>query len=223
MEFVPIADCGMNKADWPSYTFEMLKPFFKGYDYHLIEIDHQFRRASKAAWQNVILNFNYYPDCFLVEVSFGARLDMVEELIAPYTYGVRGYQLESNTCITNMAKYRKEPHFRFKITEEQDLYRMAAWIRDFFRREGFAFLDSLLDYRELDHLFNAEPSKDCLLSFNKQLRCFRGLAIAGLRQNPHWEEIHHSYLALLKRYGSPDLIIDRYREFSRHLAATALN
>lgn len=223
MEFVPTAVCGMNKSDWPQYSIQILRPFFEDNGYHFVELGHQFRKETKGAWQNVIFGFSAYEEELVLEVTFGSRLDIIENLIAPYTYGIRGYQAESNTCITNMSKYKKEPHFRFKIKEEQDLYRMAAWVRDFFRREGFSFLDSLLDIEKLNAHFNTEPRKTCLLSFNQQLRCFRGLAIASLQQNANWEDLQKDYFAILKLYGCSEMMLERYHAFSRHLAATALN
>lgn len=171
----------------------------------------------------MILGFGHYEDCTYVEVSFGSRLNIVEQLIAPYSHGLRGYQAESNTTITNLAKFQKEAHLRFEIRDEADLFRMAAHLRDFFRKEGFAFLDSLSNIGELDKLFNQDPTGACLVSFNHQLRSFRALAIASLNQNPNWEELAEYYRGLLDKYSSPRVVIDRFNDFSRYLATTALN
>ncbi len=213
----------MNKDELVPLSFNVLSDFFAERDFNFLELGHQFRKETAGGWQNVILGFGHYDDCSYVETSFGSRLNIVENLIAPYTYGLRGYQAESNTCITNLAKYKQEPHFRFKISEEADIYRMAAHLRDFFRREGFPFLESLSSIKELDRLFNSDTQGQCLLSFNHQLRSFRGLAIATLNQNPNWEGLCESYRLLLKKYSSPSVVMDRYDDFSRYLATTALN
>ncbi len=213
----------MNKASWQAQIFQILEDFFTAEGYRFLPIGNQFRKETKCGWQNVIFGFGHYEDCTLIEVTFGARLDIVENLIAPYSHGLRGYQAESNTAITSLAKYLKEPHFRFKIYEEADLYRMAAHVRDFFRKEGFDFLDSLSSLEQLDKLFNSSEQEPCLVSFNHQLRSFRGLAIASLNQNPQWEQLCTFYRNLLSTYSSPKVVIDRYRDFSRHLATTALN
>lgn len=213
----------MNKGQWLPQSFQILEDFFSQNGYHFIKIGNQFRKETRAGWQNVILGFGYYEDCTYVEVSFGSRLNIVEELIAPYTHGLRGYQAESNTTITNLAKFQKEAHLRFEIRDEADLFRMAAHLRDFFRKEGFAFLDSLSNIGELDKLFNLDPSSACLVSFNHQLRSFRAMAIASLNQNPNWEELAQYYRGLLDKYSSPRVVMDRFTDFSRYLATTALN
>lgn len=213
----------MNNSHFVSLSFEILQDFFLEADYAFQPIGNQFRKETPQGWQNVILGFGHYEDCTFIELSFGSRLNIVEELIAPYTHGLRGYQAESNTTITNLSKYQKEPQFRFKIREEADLYRMAAHVRDFFRKEGFDFLNKLSDLGQLDSLFNGTPNGPCLVSFNHQLRSFRGLAIASLNQNPRWEQLAQDYRALLRRYSSPSVVMDRFKDFSAYLATTALN
>ena len=213
----------MNKRQWLPQSFQILEDFFSQNGYQFLQIVNQFRKETKGGWQNVILGFGHYEDCTYVEVSFGSRLNIVEQLIAPYSHGLRGYQAESNTTITNMAKFQKEAHLRFEIRDEADLFRMAAHLRDFFRKEGFAFLDSLSNIGELDKLFNQDPTSACLVSFNHQLRSFRALAIASLNQNPNWEELAEYYRGLLDKYSSPKVVIDRFNDFSRYLATTALN
>jgi len=213
----------MNRSQWAESSFQALAPFFAEKGFVFIPVMHQFRKETESGWQNIIFNFSHYEDCSLVEVSFGTRLELVENLIAPFTFGIRAYQAESNTCITNMSKYLKDPQFRFKLMEQADIKRMTAWIKDFFRREGFHFLNKISQTSDLDTLYNKEPRKDCLVSYNHQLRCFRGLAIAALQQNPDREHLYQEYLEVLKRYASPHVVSDRFREFSRHLAITALN
>lgn len=213
----------MNKGQWLPKSFQILEDFFSQNGYHFLQIGNQFRKETKGGWQNVILGFGHYEDCTYVEVSFGSRLNIVEQLIAPYSHGLWGYQAESNTTITNLAKFQKEAHLRFEIRDEADLFRMAAHLRDFFRKEGFAFLDSLSNIGELDKLFNQDPTNACLVSFNHQLRSFRALAIASLNQNPNWEELAEYYRGLLDKYSSPRVVIDRFNDFSHYLATTALN
>lgn len=213
----------MTNANFVSLSFEILRSFFLQEGYVFQPMGNQFRKERPQGWQNIILSFGHYEDCTLIELSFGSRVNIVEELIAPYTYGLRGYQAESNTTITNLSKYQQEPHFRFKIREEADLYRMAAHVRDFFRREGFDFLNQLSDLTTLDELFNKDPMGPCLVSFNHQLRSFRGIAIASLSQNFQWESLAQDYRALLTRYSSPAVVMDRFKDFSSYLATTALN
>lgn len=213
----------MTNSHFVSLSFEILQDFFLEAGYVFQPIGNQFRKDTAQGWQNVILGFGHYEDCTFIELSFGSRLNIVEDLIAPYTHGLRGYQAESNTTITNLSKYQKEPQFRFKIREEADLYRMAAHVRDFFRKEGFDFLNSLSELSQLDTLFNEKPKGPCLVSFNHQLRSFRGLAIASLNQNPKWEALAQDYRSLLMRYSSPMVVMDRFKDFSAYLATTALN
>lgn len=213
----------MIRSELPAHCFEILAPFFAKEGYSLIKLDHQFRKDHARSWRNIIFSFSPYEDLSLVECTFGARINLVEEMIAPFVFGMRGLQAESNTTITNLAKFKGEKHLRFEIRDEADIYRMAAHIKDFFRKEGFSFLDSLADLKTLDSYFNDSPNKVSLLAFSEPLRCFRGMAVASLNQNPKLAELRDHYLQRLNLYGTPHAIRDRFSEFSRQLLAATLN
>jgi hypothetical protein len=207
----------------PPLIFEILEDFFKDQGFDYLAVLDQFRKETPSGWINVIFSASNYQDVTLLEMTFGSRIDWVEETIYPYSAGLSGFQAEGNTCITNLAKYWEKPHFRFKIYKDSDWYRVAAELRDFFEREGFTFLESLQDARRCEEFFNANPQKECLVSFNHQLRSFRGLALASLVQSPRWSELCETYKNMLGRYGSPHLVKERYDQLTLFLADMGLN
>lgn len=213
----------MTRDELPQYSFQVLEPFFQAEGYQLIDYDHQFRKEGERNWRNVIFSFSPYEDLSIVECTFGVRIDLVEQMIGPFVFGMRGLQSESNTAITNLSKYKEEKTLRFKVKDEADVYRMAAHIKDFFRKEGFEFLESLTLISQLDRYFNREPNKVSLLAFSEPLRCFRSMAVASLNQNPQLSSLSKQYAQRLALYGAPHPIRDRFKEFSRQLLAATLN
>lgn len=211
-----------NKAFKPD-VFAACAPFFQERGYTYQPILHQFQKDHQKGFTNIILSPTHYEDCTYVECSFGCRINLVEELIRPFSKGINGYKDEANTAITNMAKYLNEPHFRYKIKQPADLETFLEKIQTFFTREGFSFLDDLLDLNCLEQHFNGNLSRPSLMAHNEQLRSFRGLVLACIVQNPRWTEILSAYQVLLRQQGTPLVIMDRFDELSNRIAGFGLN
>lgn len=200
-----------------------MQPFFEKNGYQLNAVLQQFRRYSEGGFTNIIFSPSYYDDCQILEVSFGSRINLVEESIMPFSNGINGYREESNTSITNLSQYHGIKNYRYKIFDEASHNEALEELCNFFEQDGFSFLNSLTDIPRLEALFNAKPEEKNPLAFNQQLRCFRGMALAALTQNPDRADLKVRYLRLLQRYRTAEVIIERFERFAQHLSQISYN
>lgn len=203
--------------------FEALKPFFEAAGFRPMPWFNQFQARIPGGYQNVFVLVSHYDDISLADVSFGLRINLVEETIMPYSNAVNGYKENANTCLTTMGRFRGKKYDRFRISSAGDWSRAQLQVEDFFTKEGFAELDRLSRLKALEATFNGEVGQSKKWSFNQQLHCFRGLALASLTQNPHWEKIYQDYRQSLMACGTPHLIMDRFQQLADRLAGMGLN
>lgn len=199
----------------------VLQPFFAQYHYHYFPVENQFRYPEGKSWRNVILGLSTYEDGAVVEVSFGIRNHWVEETIAPFVRGMGGFHAESNTAVVNWIKYHGTGSQRFWVQNPGDWNRVAARLRDFFAKEGFAFLQKIARPATAEKFFNADFKRPSLLCFHPQMRAFRGMALASQVQNLAWEAYCEAYREWLRRYGSSRLMLERYELMVGQLRAIA--
>ncbi len=203
--------------------FESLQPAFQEHHFEFVPMLNQFRKMTDSGFKNIIINPSIYPDFIYFELTFGTRIDIVEETITPYITGLRGFKAECNTAVTSLSKYLKKPYFRLKAESERELEDVIRFVIRFFEREGLSFLQSLEDINILEAAFNNEPEKESLVAFDHELRSFRGLTLATMVQNPRWNELREIYLENLIRHNSPSLILENYNRLIRFLSDLGLN
>jgi hypothetical protein len=203
--------------------FKALTPFFKRAGYELYPVLNQFRKYREGGFVNVIFSIAQHQQKLIIECSFGCRINWIEETVMPFSNGINGYKEESNTTVTNLAKYLHKPGYKLHISDAESFKESVAFIQDFFLQQGFSFLEHQTHIKQLEEKFNATPTQNSLYTFNHQLRAFRGISLATIAQNPHWESLRKDYASLLKRYGAPALIMDKYHRLCNHLADISLN
>jgi len=203
--------------------FTRLKALFEAEGFEYIPVQNQFKKYTESGFYNVILSPTWYGELVYFELHFGARINLVEDTISPYSHGLRGYKEESNTCITNLGKYLEKPFYKLKASSPQEVRSTGDYIYDFFQREGLAFLYSLSDLAKVEHAFNAAPHKESVLAFNHELRCFRGITLAALTQSHAWERVHQAYQAYFEQRKSPLIIRENYQRLVSFLTNMGLN
>lgn len=203
--------------------FEALVAFFKEAEYEAYPVFNQFRKDRDGGFTNVIFSITHYHNELVIECTFGSRINLVEETVMPFSNCINGYKAESNTAITNLAKFLNKPHFKLMINGTESFNDSVAFVKHFFKESGFAFLKELNEISHVEKLFNANLNNVSLLAFNHQMRAFRGITLATVAQNPRWEAVRQEYLVLLRKYGTPEVIIDRFESLSNHLAGMSLN
>lgn len=202
---------------------QKLDPFFTQQGYKFNPWLNQFRQHFEGGFRNVILGFSEYEEVTVLECTFGLRIHLVEETIMPYSNGINGYKDESNTCITNLAKYKNRKHYRLQYATEQESEACARELKNFLLSDGLTFLHRLSHLPILEAYYNAAPSEPNLLSFSPRLRSFRGMVLAALVQNPQWHELRKSYRQAMARQGTPQVIQERFEQFCSQLQVIGPN
>lgn len=203
--------------------FAALKQLFEEEGFEYIPLQNQFKKYTESGFFNVILNPSQHEDTLYFDLHFGARINLVEQTISPYSHGLRGYKEESNTCITNLGKYLGTPHTKLKATNPQEMRETGKYILNFFLNEGFPFLYSLSDLAKVEHAFNAAPLKESVLAYPHELRCFRGITLAALTQSVAWNRINEAYQRYFELRQSPLIIRENYQRLIGFLTNIGLN
>tara|TARA_Y100001934_G_C12234743_1_gene717169 strand:+ start:540 stop:1181 length:642 start_codon:yes stop_codon:yes gene_type:complete len=206
-----------------SQSFRVLEPFFKQAGFSYVPLAYHFRKNEDWGWQIISLSLVQLGEQSYIDCHFGLRLNIVEQMVEPYARGIGENLAEENTYECSLLNFRKEDQGHFQLSQSSDLDRLAAHIKDFFRREGFGLLSQWQKLPELHQWIGQQeiaPSPSKSVGY---LKCFRALAIASLMQAPDWEQQQRQYGQLLMDSKCPLLIQDKYQEFSRQLATTALN
>lgn len=203
--------------------FSRLKQLFEEEGFEYIPVQNQFKKYTESGFFNVILHPTQYDEMVYFDLHFGARINLVERTISPYSHGLRGYKEESNTCITNLGKYLGKPHYKLKAANPQEMRETGQYIQSFFENEGLPFLYSLSDLAKVEHAFNAAPHKESVLAYPHELRCFRGITLAALTQSYAWDRINAAYLQYFEQRQSPLIIRENYRRLVNFLTNMGLN
>lgn len=203
--------------------FQNFRPVFERDGYEFLPLLNQFRKQTDSGFTNLIITPTVLKDVIYFDISFGSRLNLVEDTIRPYMYGLKGSKAEQNTALTSYGKYHGNKNLRLKAKSVQELTAVMQEIKHFFQQEGLVYLTKLRDIRKLDQLFNAEPDRESELAFSAETRCFRGITIATLCQNPQWQKINRSYIQTFEREGTPSVIVDNYHRLTGFLSNSGLN
>ena len=203
--------------------FDDLKLLFEQQGYDFLPLQNQFKKSTPSGFFNIIVSAMHYDECIQFELYFGSRINIVEETIAPYSHGLKGYKEESNTCITNLGKYFGKRFYKLVAYNQEEVKDTGKYIRDFFEREGFAFLHSLNDMAKVEHAFNHRPMEESLLAFSHELRCFRGITLASLVQSHYLEKINQAYLYFMRQRRSPLIVQENYNRLVRFLNNTGIS
>ncbi|WP_421751534.1 hypothetical protein [Croceimicrobium sp.] len=206
-----------------SQSFRVLEPFFKEEGFSYLPLAYQFRKTEDWGWQTISLSLKNEGNQTYIDCHFGLRLNIVEQLVEPYARTLWENLAEDSTYQCSLLQFHKVEQSHLHLSRESDLDRLAAHIKDFFRREGFGLLGQWQELPRLHQWISRESKQPKALPGFSFLNCFRALAIASLIQVPDWEQKQRYYGQLLRDIDCPLMIREKYQEFSRQLATTALN
>jgi hypothetical protein len=181
----------------------------------------QFRRLTPAGFQSVILNWTPHQDACILEVQLGIRHDAVEDIASPFTNGLTGFQAQSLTLVTPMAKLYDEPSQRFTLRNAQDAQAAAEAIAERLFSRGVGFLEKYSRLEAVDSLFNAKPAEPVSFVHNQFHRCLKALAIARLNFRADFERLAVAYRVQLQNIGASEVVLERYDRLLRYLRTYA--
>lgn len=179
--------------------YRQLTPFFADHQYQLLASKKQYRHTTETGFQNVIFSASHYEDETMLEVNFGSRSDQVEQIAQQFLNNVSDYRPDANTLIISIGKFSGLRYFRYKIHSQDELDNACEQIQQFFLTTGFPFLAQASTLATLDRLLNEHPNQPSQYVYNQAHRCYKGLIVAKLNHNPHFDGLIDNYRHLLVR------------------------
>ncbi len=194
----------------------------KGFDW-LPQL-HQFRRSTTKGFNCLILSSSPASTGSILEAHIGLRLDAVENLAFPFTNGLPGFQPDSMTVVTPMARLYQQQFQRLPIKDAKDQQAAAGLFLQQLEEAGLPFLEKYNDLRTLNALFNATPDQPLSLVHNQINRCFRGVVLARLAQSPRLPKLIDQYRSYLKqRLYAPDQMLNKFQRLCHFLEHYSMN
>ncbi len=191
--------------------YQQLEEFFQGHDFNLHLDYKQFRKATQNGFQNVIFSISETQKEFWIEVNFGIRYEFIEQLAQQFLNNTRGNRSSANTLVISFGKFQNLKYFRFKVTDEDELYKILEEIKNFFKNRGFRFLEEAAGLEKIDDLLNDMPTKPCRYLYNQVHRCFKGVIAAKLTDNHSFTTITNIYRHFLLKNGSDEELLNYER------------
>jgi len=191
--------------------YQQLEEFFQSYDFNLHLEYKQFRKATQNGFQNVIFSISETQKELWIEVNFGIRYEFIEQLVQQFLNNTRGKRASANTLVISFGKFQNLKYFRFKITEEDELYQVLEEIKNFFKNRGFKFLEEAACLQKIDDLLNDMPTKPCRYLYNQVHRCFKGIIAAKLTDNHSFTTITNIYRHFLLKNASDEELLNYER------------
>jgi hypothetical protein len=217
----------MYQSDRPTqelHIVQALRPALKQRGYDWLPRLHQFRKSTISGFSCLILSLSVYEETSLVEAHLGVRIDDVENLAFPFTNGLPGFQPESMSLVTPIAKLFGQRYQRLSLQGPADLQRATTAFTQQMEEEGFAFLEKYGRLETLDRLLNEQPNEPVPLLHNQINRCFRAIVTAKLAQRDDFLDLAAHYAEFLtQKLYAPQPTLDKYERLRQFLLHYSMN
>ncbi|MBX2843041.1 MAG: hypothetical protein KTR26_14835 [Flammeovirgaceae bacterium] len=213
----------MNSPELESLLYQKLYDFFLQHGFEMMAGKKQFRKTYADGFQNVIFSISQYEEEFFIDMNIGIRFSLVEDIAQQFLDNHKEYHQDSNTLIISIGKFTRNKYFRYKIMDLEDLNFTVEEIQFFLHNEGFSFLNKTSNLKTLDLLLNKYPKKSCKYLYNQSHRCFKGIIVAKLRNNPKFLELVKIYKSQLTVSGAPKPIFGKFERLAGFLATYSVN
>ncbi len=202
--------------------FQGLIPFFEEHGFRFFAQRHEFIKHSDLSAQSVRIDARPSRGLVMFDVSFGSRFETVEKTLDVFRHQKPGRQQETTTSIS-LAQYLEKPGFRLQASRSHQLEEVQEYLKVFFDQSGFNFMGQLCDFEAVERAFNQKPEKDCPITDDQQLRCFRGVIMASLMHHADWENLKQSYFQNLFRQNAAADRLDNFADLVDYLSNFGLN
>lgn len=203
--------------------YQQLKEYFSLHAFKLLPEYKQFRKDTDIGFQNIIISVTKYDKEIIVEVNIGVRVNLVEDFAQQFLDVPIEYRQHANTIITSIGKLSNTKYLRYKIENEEDVNTCYEAIRDFMHEQGFAFLDYACRLANLDVLLNEKPHKASTHVYNQTHRCFKGIIVAKLNNNPLFFELIDKHQQALEKLKVGEVEMEKYMKLVNFLLYLSLN
>lgn len=191
--------------------YQRLEEFFQSKGFDLMMEQKQFRKSTQNGFQNIIFSVSETQKDFWIEVNFGVRHEIIEQIAQQFLNNARGYRPSANTLVISIGKFEEKKYFRFKITNEEDFSNTTNEITQFFEEKGFNFLEKAISLKFIEDILNDSPTMPCRYLYNQVHRCFKGVIVAKLTDNHHFTTITNIYRNFLLKNGTDEDLLNYER------------
>ncbi len=214
----------LNKKDIEKEISLQMLPVFQQADYNRMSTDPlHFQRQFESGFKSCIISVSEYKAEFWVELSIGIRFNIVENLANQFTLTLKDYHQHTHTILTSYGRMIGNQYFRFKVTDNTQVSDMCREMNHFLDTAGFTFLDQNSSIYQIDELINTYPERPSKFIYNQSNRCIKGLIIAKLCQNPHFNTLVKAYHFILEKHSLSDRMLPRYVKLVNHLNLISMN
>lgn len=194
-----------------SWIAERLKPFLGRQGFTWLPHLHQFRKSTERGFTCIILSVSDHEESSLVEAHLGIRIDDVENIAFPFTNGLPGFQPDSMTIVTPLAKLYGQPFQRFEVASQRSAAEAVVAIQGQLQDKGLKFLNQYSSLEDMEALYNEKPEEQLQLVHNQANRCFRAVAMARLLPRKDFEQLVETYGRRLEtELHAPQSTLEKY-------------
>ncbi len=194
-----------------SWIAERLKPFLGRQGFTWLPHLHQFRKSTERGFTCIILSVSDHEESSLAEAHLGIRIDDVENIAFPFTNGLPGFQPDSMTLVTPLAKLFGKAFERFEITDKRSAAETVTAIQGQLQDKGLKFLQQYSSLEDMEALYNEAPEASLKLVHNQSNRCFRAVVMARLLLRRDFENLVETYGRRLEtELHAPQSTLDKY-------------
>ena len=209
--------------------YAKMSGFFARYGFVPIPEKKQFRKGTETGFQNVIFSVTKYDAETWIEVNFGLRHELIEQVAQQFLGNLDDFRLDANTLVISIGKFNDANYFRYKILHgdqpagQSDLDDACQEIQAFLIERGFDFLNRSDGLAALHYLLNAEPTKPCKFLYNQVHRGFKGLIAARLTNSDEFRGLADLYRNQLVRLGASFHELHQYERLLSYLLYHSVN
>jgi hypothetical protein len=203
---------------------QALHPLMRSKGYDWLPRLHQFRKSTENGFTCLILSTTAYEKESLTEAHLGIRIDHVENLAFPFTNGLPGFQPDSMSLVTPMARLFEQRYQRLPLAGEKSVEEATSQLKGQLESKGFAFLQQYSQLSQLDELLNAQPEAPVPYLHNQINRCFRAIVTAKLLQRQDFAALTEHYASLLAdSLYAPEATKAKYQRLRHFLLHYSMN
>lgn len=125
-----------------------------------------------------------------LNITFGVRNEMVENTLQPFL--PHHNPASSITAALQMQSFLDDAQLaQFKKANTE---RSIHFIMRFFEEHGYRMMRDLKDIYHVENLYNQHANIPTSVCTDSTARCFRGIVLARMTNNPKWNDIHKTFL-----------------------------
>lgn len=183
----------------------------------------QFQQHFQGGMQSCTFTITEHDGTFLIDISLGIRIDIVENFVNQFTLTLKEYHANTHTIYISYGKFIGKSYFYFKVKSEGELVQVCKDIKHFLEQRAFPFLAKNSNIESLNTLINTAPEELSLFICNPAYRALKGVLIAKMCQHKDFDELAKVYRAMIEKSSFRDKMMPNYLLLIKHLYLVSFN